>query len=392
MTAQYALLTLRPGQETKLFQRHHAILRQAVASFPHVANGSIVEVRSARREFLCYATLNADAPICARAIAWEEGDPMMSMLRSIEHAILLRKQFVEDGTTAYRIINAEGDSLPGLIVDRYGPVLVIQLTTLGMDVLRLWIVNTLGRLCKPKAIFEKSTSTSRQREGLESREGWLQGKIDEPIPVEERGLQYAIRLTGSQKTGLFLDQRDMRSLVRTMAKGRTVLDCCSYVGGFSLSALAGGAKAADAVDYDDQALQTARENISNNKQDALRFSTYCMDAFHFLRKSPLPRAYDFIILDPPAFTKGGNMADGKEAYIDLNRMALQHLPPRGLLLTCSCSYQMTPPLFQEMVMQAALQAKRAVRILQRHHQAYDHPVNLFHPESDYLKSLLLWVA
>ncbi len=205
-------------------------------------------------------------------------------------------------------------------------------------------------------------------------------------------MRYLIDLEGGQKTGLFLDQREMRSLVRSLAAGRTVLDVCSYVGGFSLSALAGGAIAADAVDYDAAALETARANMAINGMDADKFGTYAQDAFEFLRMRPQPRTYDFIILDPPAFAKRSTDIDqAKHAYTDLNRMAMQLLPPGSLLLTCSCSYQMDPALFQTVVFHAARQAGRFVRILHRHRQAVDHPINIYHPEVDYLKSLLLWV-
>ena len=159
-----------------------------------------------------------------------------------------------------------------------------------------------------------------------------------------------------------------------------------------MNALVGGAQTADAVDYDAAALERAKEHAKINGIDAERFTTYPQDVFDFLRRKPSPRAYDFIILDPPAFAKRSTDLDqAKGAYVDMNRMALQMLPPGGLLLTCSCSFQIDPVLFQTIVFHAARQANRNVRIIQRHHQAYDHPVNLYHPEVDYLKSLLLWV-
>lgn len=210
--------------------------------------------------------------------------------------------------------------------------------------------------------------------------------------AKERGLQYLIDLVGSQKTGLFLDQREMRAMVKQFAKGRTVLDCCSYVGGFALNALAGGALAADAVDYDKDAIAHATKHMEMNGIDLSTFGSYAEDVFVFLRRRPLPRPYDFIILDPPAFAKrSSDIEQAKKAYTDMNRSAMSALPAGSLLLTCSCSYHVDAQLFQTIVFHAARQAKRNIRILQRHHQAYDHPVNLYHPEADYLKSLLLWV-
>ncbi len=393
MTPAYPVLRIKAEREWPLKNRHHAIFRNAVEVMPDAPTGSIVEVRSHDGDFLCYATINLKAYICGRAIAFEPGDPLQQVRRSIKNAIDLRRQFFSsDDTTAFRLINAEGDGIPGLVVDQYGDILVTQFTTLGMERLRGWVTDVLLELCEPKAIFEKSTGAARKTEGLEPREGWMKGKGEGTVEVRERGLKFLIDLEGSQKTGLFLDQREMRSLVRSLAAGRTVLDCCSYVGGFSLSALMGGAVAADAVDYDQFALERAKEHMRINGVSESQFGSYAEDVFEFLRRKPLPRQYDFIILDPPAFAKRSSDLDqAKRAYTDLNRLAMQALPPGSLLLTCSCSFQVDTQIFQTIVFHAARQANRFVRILQRHHQAYDHPVNLYHPEVDYLKSLLLWV-
>lgn len=320
---------------------------------------------------------------------------MSQIKNAIERAVEMRGVFFSDGATnAYRLVNAEGDGIPGLIVDRYDRTLVAQLTTLGMDNLREWVADTLMDVCDCDRIFEKSSGAARKKEGLEAVEGWLRGDGDTSIPVEESGLKFRIELAGSQKTGLFLDQRDMRAMVRSLARGRTVLDVCSYVGGFSTAALAGGALTADAVDYDTDALSLARGNVERNGIDPGKLSTYDEDAFAFLRRVPPPRGYDFVVLDPPAFAKrSSDLEQAKKAYTDLNRMAMQLLPSSGgLLLTCSCSYQVDVPLFQTIVFHAARQAKRFVRILHRHRQAFDHPVSIYHPEVDYLKSLLLWVG
>lgn len=389
----YPILRLKPEREIHLRNRHHAIFQNAVAEFPDVPGGSIVEVQSHDGSFLCYATLNRKAYICGRAIAFEQHDPLEQLKETIERAVRMRQHFfTQEGTTGYRLVNAEGDAVPGLIADQYGNVIVVQLTTLGMEKLRDWVADILMNLCKPAAIFEKSTGPARKKEGLDGREGWLRGEADTTIPIMERGLKYIIALQGSQKTGLFLDQREMRTLVRELAKGRTILDCCSYVGGFSLSALAGGAVAADAVDYDATAIERAKEHMQINGFSESQFGAYAQDVFDFLRRTPLPRTYDFIILDPPAFAKRSTDLDqARKAYGDMNRMAMEHLPSGGLLLTCSCSYQIDQEIFQTIIFHAARQAKRSVKILHRHRQAFDHPVNLYHPEADYLKSLLLWV-
>ncbi len=393
MAQSFPILTLKAGSEVHVQNRHHAIYRTSVATFPVTQNGAIVEVMSSAGEFLCYATVNNRSYLCARTFAFEKSEPMAQLRRLIKRAIELREKLPSlRDTDAIRLINAEGDAIPGLIVDRYGSVLVVQFTTVGMDQLSAWIADRLMELAKPSAIYEKSTGPARRKEGLGEREGWIRGKGDSTLTVTERGLKFMISLTESQKTGLFLDQREMRSLVREFAAGQTVLDVCSYVGGFSLAALSGGAVAADAVDYDAEAIEIAKKQRELNGFDESQMGTYCEDAFDFLRRRPQPRAYDFIILDPPAFAKRETELDlAKHAYTDLNRMAMEILPPGGLLLTCSCSYQITPEIFQTIVFHAARQANRSVRILQRHHHAYDHPVNIYHPEIDYLKSLLLYV-
>ncbi len=393
MAHSYPVLTLKPGAEVHVQNRHHAIFRTSVTALPDTENGAIVEVKSATGEFLSYATINNRSYLCARSFAFEQGDPLAILRRLIKRAIELRAKMPSlRDTDAVRLINAEGDAIPGLIVDQYGSVLVVQFTTVGMDKLRLWIADLLMDTVHPTGIYEKSIGSARQKEALGDREGWIRGKGGDSITVTERGMKFLISLSGSQKTGLFLDQREMRSLVKSFSAGLTVLDVCSYVGGFSLAALSGGAISADAVDYDEAAIAQAEKHAALNEFTPDQFGTYCQDAFDFLRRRPSPREYDFIILDPPAFAKRDTDLDlAKHAYTDLNRMAMEILPPGGLLLTCSCSYQITPDIFQTIVFHAARQAKRSVRILQRHHHSFDHPVNIYHPEIDYLKSMLLWV-
>lgn len=390
--SSFPVLTLTSGSDVHLRNRHHAIFRTAVARAPDVEDGGIVEVRSTDGSFLAYATYNPHAYICGRAFAFAEGDPLELLQGTIRGCMELRRRlFSAEDTDAIRLINAEGDALPGLVVDRYGDTLVVQFTTLGMERLRDWLADVLLAETGATRIFEKSQSPARKKEGLAPFAGWLRGGGATTITVTERGMRMQVDLAKGQKTGVFLDQREMRSVVRSMAKDRTVLDVCSYTGGFSLAALLGGATYATAVDYDADALESATQTMELNGV-AGRFAARAVDAFAFLR-TPADRPYDFLILDPPAFAKrSADLAGAKKAYTDLNRMALEMLPPGGLLLTCSCSYQVDAALFQTIVFHAARQAKRNVRILQRHRLASDHPVNIYHPETDYLKSLLLWVT
>ncbi len=393
MSTSFPLVRLKPNKHAHVRNWHHSIFEPAVAHKPQIPDGSIVEIQSSDGVFLCYAHWNSKAYIIGRAISFEKGDPLKTIERRIEESIRMRSLLLcDEDTTALRLINAEGDQLPGLIVDRYGDVLVLQCTTLGMDTMRDWIVSLLLRHTKLPFVFEKSAGPGRKKEGLEPREGWIGERGPSSVTVRERGVQYIIDLEGSQKTGFFLDQRELRSLVRSLSKGKRVLDCCSYVGGFSVNALLGGALHTDAVDYDSLAIGRALDHVKLNAADVSRFGSYAEDVFHFLHRDSLPQPYDFIVLDPPAFAKKSTDIDqAKHAYTDLNRLALEALPSGGLLLTCSCSYQMDTALFQTVVFHAARQAKRSVRIIQRHRLAVDHPINLFHPETEYLKSMLLWV-
>lgn len=389
----YPILQVKPGSEIHVQNRHHAIFKPSIVAMPKVDQGAIVEVQASDGSFLCYATVNIRSYLCARSFAFEKSDPMVQLRRLIKRAVELRNTLFASGDTeALRLINAEGDAVPGLIVDRYRDTLVVQLTSAGMDKLRPWIAELLAELCPGTVIYEKSTGPARIKEGMPERQGWMHGKGEETLTVSERGLKFEISISGSQKTGLFLDQREMRSLVSQHSAGRTVLDCCSYVGGFALSALRGGAIAADCVDYDSEAIARCAEHMALNGFSTDQYAAYDEDVFDFLRRKPLPRTYDFIVLDPPAFAKRStDLSLAQHTYTDLNRLALQALPAGSLLLTCSCSYQVDMALFQTIVFHAAKDAGRFVRILQRHHHAYDHPVNVYHPEVDYLKSMLLWV-
>jgi 23S rRNA (cytosine1962-C5)-methyltransferase len=393
MTSSFPIVRLKANKHAHVRNFHHSIFASAVLAPPQVVDGGIVEVQSLDGDFLCYALWNSKAYIVGRAISFEKGDPLKVIERRIEESIRMRSFLLKDeDTTAFRLINAEGDQLPGLIVDQYADVLVVQFTTLGMDSLREWIIPLLLEHTKLSFVFEKSAGAGRKKEGLEPREGWIGTVGPQSTEIRERGVRYIIDFEGSQKTGFFLDQRELRSMVRSLSKGRRVLDCCSYVGGFSVNALLGGALHTDAVDYDRVAVARALEHVKLNGVEESRFGSYSEDVFHFLHRDSLPQPYDFIVLDPPAFAKKSTDLDqAKHAYTDLNRLALDVLPSGGLLLTCSCSYQMDTALFQTVVFHAARQAKRSVRIIQRHRLAVDHPVNLFHPETEYLKSMLLWV-
>lgn len=305
-----------------------------------------------------------------------------------EAAQLRRKWFDPQNTNAIRLINAEGDGIPGLIVDAYDQTLVMQVSNAGIEKLKDQIVSHLIREFKPRSLYEKSTSFLRRKEGLEEVRGLLYGEELPEIEILENGLRYSVDVVEGQKTGLFLDQREMRSLVRRLANGKRVLNCFSYTGGFSVSALAGGASHVDSVDSSFRCEARILKNLALNGLKDHQF--FCEDVFAFLKKCSWD--YDLIILDPPAFVKKrDDIAKAFRAYKDLNRFVIENAKPGTLLLTCSCSYHVDEPLFQNILFRASHEANRSVRILSRHAQAHDHPISIFHPESAYLKSFLLHI-
>lgn len=384
-------VVLKPGREVHARNRHPWIFMGAVDSAPEFENGDILPVQTAQGQFIGYAYFNKGQSIMGRMISFTEGDPLEAVHQHIANALLLRKQCIPTHTTAYRLINGEGDFLPGLIVDVYGPVLVLQINTLGIEKLKSLIIETLQKAFPSAAMYEKSSTSTRKKEGLPEANGWLVREHAMPLTILENNVQFSVDIVAGQKTGFFLDQRDMRSLVQTHAKGKNVLNCFAYTGGFSLYALKGGATKADSVDTDKRASLLTQQNLELNGYGPSQGVALTEDVFHFLEHID-SSAYNFIILDPPAFAKrASDIPNASRGYRELNRLAFQKLPPGGLLLTSSCSAHINRELFQTIIFQAAKDAKRNVKILSYHLLAADHPINLYYPEGDYLKSLLLWV-
>lgn len=308
--------------------------------------------------------------------------------RIAKAATLRKRLFDPSRTNAIRLINAEGDGIPGLIVDSYADVLVIQVSHAGIERLKPQIISLLQQEFKPKAIFEKSTSFLRKKEGMQEIRAQLFGEPIQEVEIVENGLRYSVDLLEGQKTGLFLDMREMRLLVRNLTAGKRVLNCFAYTGGFSLSALAGGASHVDSVEISAKCAPRIEKNLQLNGLSGHQF--FSSDVFDFFKTCSWN--YDLVILDPPAFVKKReDIATAFRAYKDLNRHAMEKMAPNTLLLTCSCSYHVEEPLFQNILFRAAHEAGRTVRILEKHRQAHDHPISIFHPESAYLKSFLLYI-
>lgn len=386
-----AKVILKPEKEKAILNRHHWIFSGAVKEMPKFSDGDLLPVHSHSGQFLGTAYFNRQSGIIGRMVTFDATPPLQAIELLLKSAVDLRQTlFAEQNTNAYRLVNGEGDFLPGLIIDRYASILVMQITTCGMEKLKDFIVDWLKRHLQPQAIYEKSESSARKEEGLKPFSGFLFGKECPTVDVIENGLKFKVDVLQGQKTGFFCDHRLMRQKIGTLAAGKKVLNCFSYSGGFTVYALAGGADKVDSVELSEHALNDAKANVALNGFTVSEDTFYQQNVFDFLRKNPLD--YQLVILDPPAFAKRQkDVINACRGYKDINRLAMTKMPPKSWLLSCCCSFYVNESLFQKVLFQAAVEAGRKVRIAGCHLLAPDHPINICHPESDYLKSFLLLV-
>ena len=299
-------------------------------------------------------------------------------------------------TNCYRLVHGEGDNLPGLIIDYYDGVCVMQAHSVGMFRAKKHISDALQKVYGPelKAVYDKSSGTAPFKAGLELIDGYLyrcEGFSDDEQVVLENGHKFLVNWTEGQKTGFFLDQRDNRALVGSLSKGRNVLNLFCYTGGFSIYALAAGANHVDSVDSSKKAMMMVDRNVALNGFDETKHTSLCCDAIDYLRDVPVGK-YDLMIVDPPAFAKHrGSLKNALRAYQRLNAAAISKVAPGGFVFTYSCSQVVDKEAFALAVFSAAAQCGRSVRILDRLNQPCDHSVNIYHPEGEYLKGLLLYV-
>ncbi len=388
-------IKLNAGREKSLLRRHPWIFAGAINSVdePSVASGSTVDLISSEGHFLARASYSPISQIRARV--WTFNDEPVDkefFRRKIKAAIALRNtQNVTRNSNAYRLIHAESDGIPGLIVDRYDNVLVLQSLTAGTEFWKETIADLLVEETGVQNIYERSDADVRELEGLKPVTGILRGTITNlQLPITEYGLRFEVNIATGHKTGFYLDQRVNRHHVGEFAKDRDVLNCFCYTGGFSIHALAGGAKSVLSVDSSADALVLGKENVTLNNLPAEKATWLEGDVFLLLRKfRDENRSFDMIILDPPKFAPTAAHAEkASRAYKDINLLAFKLLRHGGMLFTYSCSGGIDAALFQKIVASAALDAGTEATIIEHLSQGSDHPVSLHFPEGAYLKGLV----
>lgn len=388
-------IKLKPGREKSLERRHPWVFSNGIHNVKGKPEaGETVDVVAHDGHWLGRGAWSPESQIQVRIWTFdrEEEIDREFFKRRILRAQAGRDDLIrEQGLTGYRLIAAESDGLPGITIDKYANVLVCQLLSMGADVWRDTIVDVLAELYPDCAIYERSDVDSRKKEGLASTMGLLHGTLPEmPVIMEENGIKIAVDVTKGHKTGFYLDQRDNRAMAARFVKGKSVLNCFCYTGTFGLYAAKAGAASIENVDVSALALDTARLNMRVNglNDDNVHYNE--ADVFKLLRQyRDDGKTFDVIVLDPPKFADNKSQLNGAcRGYKDINMIALQLLNPGGVLLTFSCSGLMPADLFQKIVADAALDAKREIQFIERLSQASDHPIGSAFPEGFYLKGLV----
>lgn len=390
---EYPKIILKPGKEQSLKRFHQWLFSGAIKNIEgEVQDGDVVEVFSSHHEYLGTGHYQAGS-IAVRIFSFEQIVPTIDFWKSkIQTAYLVRKQSgLADNphTNAYRLLFAESDGMPGLIIDFYNGTAVLQSHSIGMHLIKSEIVEALKAVLgdKVKAVYDKSEETKQGKSPMQN--SYLYGK-PETNEVLENGNKFYIDWEGGQKTGFFIDQRENRELLARYSKDKSVLNLFCYTGGFSVYAMNAGAKEVHSVDSSKKAIELVDKNILLNNNNLFAHQSFTEEVFEFLKGKE--NRYDVIVLDPPAFAKHQNVKhNAVMAYKRLNTEAIQQVKPGGILFTFSCSQVVDKYLFNSTIMSAAIQAGRKVRILHHLSQAPDHCINIFHPEGEYLKGLVLHV-
>ena len=398
----YKQVYLKRGKEESLLRFHPWIFSGAINKIEEgLEEGDIVRVMTHDKKFIAVGHFQIGS-IAIRVLSFHDvkiddmfWESRLKAALQVRQAIgVIREESTGTGlfsNTTYRLVHGEGDNLPGLIIDIYGKTAVMQAHSVGMHVCREVIAKALVKVMGDKldSIYYKSETTLPYKADLGQENGFIYGDTDNNIAIEN-GLKFHIDWLKGQKTGFFIDQRENRSLLEYYAKGRSVLNMFCYTGGFSVYAMRGGAEVVHSVDSSAKAIELTNKNIELNFPNDSRHEAICEDAFKYLDDND--GKYDLIILDPPAFAKHRNaLKNGLRGYTRLNVKGFEKIKPGGILFTFSCSQVVTKDNFRQAVFTAAAQAGRKVRILHQIHQPADHPINIYHPEGEYLKGLVLYV-
>jgi 23S rRNA (cytosine1962-C5)-methyltransferase len=393
--SKYSRVILKSGKEQSLQRFHPWVFSGAIKKIDgRVEEGDVVEVVSNQNEFLAMGHVQIGS-IAVRIFSFEKVEPDFNFWKGkLDRALDVRKKLGlidNDQTNVFRLVHGEGDGLPGLIVDFYNGTAVMQAHSAGMFVIRDIIAKALKEVLGDRlvAVYDKSEKTVPFKAGLDAKDGYLIGQ-SEVFEVQEYGNRFKVDWVEGQKTGFFVDQRENRRLVQEYSNGRSVLNMFCYSGGFSFYAMRGGAKLVHSVDSSAKAIELTNENVKLNFPGDTRHEAFVADCFDYMDQNK--DKYDLIILDPPAFAKHrGALPQALKGYKRLNLKAFQQIAPGGILFTFSCSQVVTKDKFREAVFSAAAISGRKVRILNQLVQPADHPVDMYHPEGEYLKGLVLYV-
>ena len=386
-----ASVTLRKTRETRVRAGHPWIYASEIEKVEgNFENGDIVDVLNFRGGFIGRAFYNPVSQISIRMLTTIDEPCDREFFKGrIQDAWNYRKNLCDPGSC--RLIFSESDFMPGLVVDKFGDYLSVQILSLGMERIRDMIVELLAEVVQPKGIYERSDVPVRRYEGLEQRSGLLWGEVPDQIDMYENGILFNIDIKEGQKTGFFLDQKQNRAALEPFCKDARVLDCFCHNGSFSLHAAKFGARSVLGVDISEDALVVARENARRNGLDNVTFEAHnCFD--HLRELTDAGEKFDVVILDPPAFTKSKNtVPSALRGYKEINLRGLKLVAPGGYLVTCSCSQHISTEMFQQMINEAVRDSKKRVRMIEYRTQGFDHPILPASPETKYLKCMFLQV-
>ena len=393
----YKSVYLKKGKEESLNRFHPWIFSGAIHHMEEgIEEGDIVNVFTAMNDFIAVGHYQIGS-IAVRVLSFSEEEINHSFWCShLESALKMRQRIGiadNDNNNTYRLVHGEGDALPGLIIDCYGETMVMQAHSVGMHASRKAVCRALVEVMgnRMKHVYYKSETTLPFKAELEQENDFIHGGTDNDIAVEN-GLKFHVDWLHGQKTGFFIDQRENRSLLEHYAKDKSVLNMFCYTGGFSVYAMRGQAKMVHSVDSSAKAIELTNRNMDLNFPGDKRHEAFCEDAFKYLDNTDNANKYDLIVLDPPAFAKHRKaLHNALKGYTRLNVKGLQRIKQGGILFTFSCSQIVSKENFRNAVFTAAAQAGRKVRILHQLHQPADHPINIYHPEGEYLKGLVLYV-